>query len=120
MGRGWLGRAGRTSLVVILAAFFALVGLVMVMAITGFGIDIARCVPGARSVHGLTPAVGGGEMATRLCGAHAPAGLWPWPVVSMVVGAVVGGVFGFGLIQVIRAGIGRLRRVGMAPVRAGS
>jgi hypothetical protein len=106
---------GRTTLVVILAGFFALVGLVMVMAITGFGLATAQCVPGARSVNGLTPMVGGGEMASHLCAAHVPVGLWPWPVVSVVVGATVGGVFAAGLIHTFRSGIGRLRRVGSRP-----
>lgn len=115
MSQGWPGRAGRTTLIVTLAAFFAFVGLLMVMAITGFGLAIGHCVPGARSVHGMTPMVGGGEMNSRLCASHIPAGLWPWPVVSVVVGAAVGGVFGAGLIHIFRSGIGRLRRVGIAP-----
>jgi hypothetical protein len=98
-------------LILVLVAFFALVGLVMVMAITGFGPGLGLCVPGARSVHGLTPMVGGGEMATRLCASQAAAAaIWPWPIVSVVTGAVVGGIFAVGVLTVLRAGVGRLRQ----------
>jgi hypothetical protein len=105
-----VGRAGRTILIVGLATFFGLVGLLMVSVITGFGLAIAHCVPGAPSVHGMTPMVGGGEMNSRLCASHIPVGVWPWPVISVVTGAAVGGIFAAGLIHVFRAGIGRLSR----------
>ena len=108
-----VGRVGRAVLTVAMAGFFALVGLVMVMAITGFGPGLGLCVPGARSVHGLTPAVGGGAMATSLCASQAAAAaVWPWPIVSVAVGAVVGGIFATGLIHIFRSGIRHLNRRG--------
>jgi hypothetical protein len=111
-----VGRVGQVVLTIALAGFFAVVGLVMVMAITGFGPGLAQCVPGARSVHGLTPMVGGGEMATHLCASQAAtAALWPWPIVSVVIGAAVGGIFATGLIHVFRSGVKRLNRRGKRP-----
>jgi len=111
VSRKWVGRAGQAVLTITMAGFFALVGLAMVMTITGFGTGLGQCVPGAKSVHGFTPAVGGGDMATWLCAREAAAAaLWPWPIVSVVVGAVVGGIFATGLIYVFRSGIGRLSR----------
>jgi hypothetical protein len=110
----WVGRVGQVVLTVAMVGFFALVGLGMVMAITGFGTGLAQCVPGARSVHGFTPVVGGGgEMATWLCAREAAAAaVWPWPIVSVVAGAFVGGMFATGLIHVFRGGIRRLNRRG--------
>jgi len=104
---------------VALAAFFALVGLALVMSITGFGVVTAHCVPGARSVRGFTPMVGGGEMASRFCALEGPVGLWPWPVVSVVAGAVLGGIFAAGLLHIFRSGLGFLRRWGKNRPRLG-
>jgi len=106
----WVGRTGRLLLIVSLGAFFALIGLLLVVGATGFGIDLAHCVPGARSVHGMTPMVGGGEMNSRLCASQVPPGVWPWPVVGVLAGGAFGVVFAVGVVTVLRAAIGRLRR----------
>lgn len=96
-----MARIGQTSLIVVLAGVFALVGFLLASAITGFGLE-AQCVPGARSIHGFTPMIGGGEMAARLCAAEVPGGLWPWPVLSVVAGAAFGGILAMSLVDIMR------------------
>ena len=117
MSRRWVGRIGQAVLTIATAGFFALVGLGMVMAITGFGTGLAQCVPGAKSVNGLTPIVGGGgAMNSHVCARAAEAAaLWPWPIASVVIGAFVGGIFATGLIHVFRSGIRRINRKGKRP-----
>ena len=99
VSRPWSARV----FVMICAGVFAFVGIGLVIGITGFGGPaLAQCVAGAPSVRGLTAAVGGGVMATRLCGEGAP-GFWSWPLASLLLGACVGGFFAVGLIQTLRA-----------------
>ena len=119
MSRRVVGRVAQTALVVLSAGFFALLGLGLVMALTDFGTGVAQCVPGAKSVHGFTPIVGGGGvMASWLCARDAAAAaLWPWPVVSVVAGALFGAVFALGLIHLFRTGIRRLSRWHRPPSR---
>jgi hypothetical protein len=117
VSRGRVGRVGQAALTVALAGLFALVGLGIVMAIAGFGPSLGLCIPGARSLNGFTPMVGGGEMATHLCASQAAAAsIWPWPIVGVTAGAIFGAIFAIVVLTVLRVGIRGLRR----PPRAAS
>lgn len=96
-----MGRAGRTVLIVCLAAFFALVGLGYVAWSTGF--RSTNCIRGSQGVpagfsRGVTPG-----FVVRSNGCTYSPGYGPWMILGLVIGAALGVALAVGITHLVRA-----------------
>jgi len=90
------------ALIVSLAAFFALVGLVSFFWSTGFPLAEPNCLRGSRGVPPGFSRSSPSGFFVRSNGCIYSPGYWPWMVLGLTIGAIIGVSFGVGIIRLRR------------------